>query len=676
MKKLLLGFTGILILFLLGGCDWLFGPAVDLVPEKTSLERIESHKSILEARNARLEAAGPEFGDFKSYFMQTFEVEHRSGLNPQTLSAPMPPAKGSFSTKATVPVYSEPEGIDFANPDTGPYEDYPEPDLSTDYVIAEAFGVADDVYQITVTTTYPDGNDTLDQYIEEYYILDEDGNGTWTIDDPIVDDTGAPDQKYRTRMEMHFKDDSVRYETIVKMIYPDAPDLNDSGQEESGFAPFSILGSLDYPDLAYPISDSDALFSSVVVYTHEMSQDYNFNFWEGTDAQDIIGVRYYTEHSVDEGARVKGTIVAYEKTISTLTSQDGTLLDQLQDLFVGSEHDTLAESVFRKEVVFESPEGAIVPEAVDMNSIMRSHVVDISDYTDEEIQLFNDDELKDLDWSGGTYYIPSGIDEEIEDVSTDDELVYYEKEGTLVENPADPTDRLLETIDVTFQGPSDLAVLYRAITDGEVVQTLAGGADDDIPGTLDGEGEINIYDGDIGTSVPADEFPETTIAGTVEAWVYVDKHVNWGGILHKGVLADFSDESFSLQFVDNKGKVAFAIAQQDPSYRYKLVKTNKRLNLDAWYYIVGTWDADNVSVYIFGNGGLVASKSQNNNIGEPYQSDAPLVIGSQLLDEYNSSYGYFGFNGKINGVKVSDVRKTEDELSDFYTDYEPLTANW
>ncbi len=674
MNKFLPLIVGVIMLLLFSGCEWLFGPIEEETVEKTSLEQLESHKAILEARNGKLQPAGTEFIAFSNAFMQTFEVEHNSGLEPQTLSIPMPPVKQVFSAKATI---DPGDGIDFSQT-TGSFTDYPEPDLTTDYVIADASGEVpgDDVYKITVTTTYPPTNEVLDEYIEEYYVRDEAPVGTWTIADPIVDDSGSPDQKYRTRMEMHFDDGSVRYETIVKMIFPDAPELNDGGQDENGFGPFSILGSLDYPDLAYPVSDSDAVFSSVVVYTHEMVDDYNFTYWSGTDSQDIIGVRYYTEHMVDEDIRLKGTIVAYEKTVSTLVSQDGTLLDQLQDLFVGSEHDVLAESVFRKEVVFEIPDGGTTWEAFSMNSIMRAHVVDISDYTDEEIQLFNDDELKDLDWSGGTYYIPSGVAAEIEEVPTDDEVIYYDKEGTYVENPADPTNSLLETIAVTFQGPSDLAVLYRAITDGVVADTVTGGAENDIPETLDGVGEVNIYDGDIGTSVSADQFPVTTTAGTVEAWVYVDKHVNWGGIVHKGIEADFSDESFSLQFVDNKGKVAFAIAQQDPSYRYKLVKTNKRLNLDAWYYIVGTWDADAVSVYIFGDGGLVASKSANNNIGEPYQSDAPLVIGSQLLDEYNSSYGYFGFNGKINGVKVSEGAKDLSTLTTFYETYEPYTVNW
>jgi len=690
MKKLLFIHIGVLLVFMLTGCEWLFGPVDedDLPLEEVSeaIEVLQSNRSVLEEANAAYSTAGTEYNGFKNTFMQTFAVEYESGLSPQTLTVQMPPAKKTMSTKATVPVYSESGGIPFTPGATGSYPDYPEPNLTTGYLITDASGeVAPNVYKITVTTVYP-ASSQIDQYIEEYYVLDDSPGGAgaddiWTIDDPIVDDTGSRDQKYRTRMEMYFNDGSVRYETIVKMIFPEEPSLNDGGLDEDGFAPFDILDTLDYPDLAYPVTDADAVFSSVVVYTHEMTADYDFPYWTGTDAQDIIGVRYYTEHPVDDGERLKGTVVSYEKTISTLTSQDGTLLDQLQDLFVGSEHDVLAESVFRKEVVFESPDGSIVPEAVDMNSIMRSHVVDISAYSDAEIQLFNDDDLKNLDWTGDTYYVPTGVSGEIGEVATDDEVIYYEKEGTYVENPADPDNELLETVQVTFQGPSDLSVLYRAITDGEVTGAVTGGAGNDIPGTIDDEGVVNIYDGDIGTSVPSTEIPALTTEGTVEAWVYVDAHVNWGGILHKGVLADFSDESYSLQFVDNKGKVGFAIAQQDPSYRYKMVKTNKRLNLNAWYYIVGTWDASDVSVYIFGldnqdDPTLIASKSTTNNIGSPYQSDAPLVIGSQLLDVYDSTSGYFGFNCKINGVKVSDTATSQADLLTYYETYEPLTANW
>ncbi|MBN1686379.1 MAG: hypothetical protein JW852_06970, partial [Spirochaetales bacterium] len=380
MKKICLFFGAALVVLMLGGCAWLWGPEEELPPTEegsAAIEALESNRAVLEAANAALNPAAAEFDGFNGAFMQTFAVEYKSGLNPQTLSVRMPPTEKRLTAKATVPVYSA--AIPFADAATGSYNDYPEPGLITDYVIADASGVAPDVYKITVTTEYPVDDPVIDYYIEEYYVRDESPgsatpDGSWTIDDPIVDADGNRDQKFRTIMEMHFVDGSVRYETIVKMIFPNAPDLNDGGLAEDGFAAFDILGPLDYPELAYPVSDPAAEFSSVVVYSHEMAEVYDYPFWTGTAAQDIIGVRYYTEHSVDDGERLKGTIVAYEKTISTLTSQAGTLLDQLQDLFVGSEHDTLAESVFRKEVVFELPQGAIAWEAVAMNSIMRSHV--------------------------------------------------------------------------------------------------------------------------------------------------------------------------------------------------------------------------------------------------------------------------------------------------------------
>lgn len=681
MNRFFLFLTAVVIVLAFTGCDWLFGP-VDTVPEddtSAAIAELASNRSALEAANGALDPAGAEYDGFGDAFMQTFAVEHKSGLNPQTLSIPMPPVESRLTAKATVPVYSG--DITFSDGATGSYDDYPEPGLTTDYDITEAFGIAANVYMVTVTTTYPAGNDVIDTYIEEYYVLDESPVGTWTIADPVVDDTGSTDQKYRVRMEMAFDDGSTRYETIVRMIFPDAPELNDGGADEDGFAAFDITDSLDYPELAYPVTDANAVFSSVVVYTHEWDIDHSFDFWTGAANQDIIGVRYYTEHLVDDGARLKGTIVSYEKAISTLVSQDGTLLDQLQDLFVGSEHDVLAESVFRKEVVFETADGAIVPVAVDMNSIMRSHVVDINTQFDEELQLFNEDELKLLNWDGETYFIPTGSAAEIAGAAPDNDLIYFDKEGAYVENPADPANELIETVELNFQGPSDLAVLFRAITAPDVIaitEAVTGGSANDVPDTIDADDGVYVYTGDIGTAVADDPIYDLTTDGTVEAWVYVTDHENWSGIVHKGDEPDFSDEAYSLEFVDRFGKVSFSISQQVPSYQSRKVKSAIRLNENAWYYVVGTWDANNVNIYVFGGGVLLDSQSIANSLVPPeaYQSDGALLIGSQLLDDSQSSHGYWGLDGKINGVKVTAGAKDVIELTAHYDTYEPLTVNW
>lgn len=163
------------------------------------------------------------------------------------------------------------------------------------------------MYLITAITTYPPENTDIESYTEAYYVKDvssgsDTPDGVWSFDDPIVDNTGATNQRFRVTQEMLFDDGSVRYET----------------------------------------------------------------------------------------------------------SENGTLVDQLEDLFTGSEHSILAESVFRKEVVFDAPGGALAPEAVAMNSIMRTHVVDITNQIDVQVQILNEDTLRLMEWDGDTFHIPSG----------------------------------------------------------------------------------------------------------------------------------------------------------------------------------------------------------------------------------------------------------------------------
>ena len=106
-----------------------------------------------------------------------------------------------------------------------------------------------------------------------------------------------------------------------------------------------------------------------------------------------------------------------------------------------------------------------------------------------------------------------------------------------------------------------------------------------------------------------------------------------------------------------------------------MAKSKTRLNTGQWYYLVGTWDADKVRIYING----VEDKSANNTLitKTAYVSDAPLVIGSQLADsEAQVLRGYYGTNGRINGVKISGAAKSAAEILQFYSANKELTVNW
>ncbi len=650
----------VLLIFSLPGCRLLF-PGLF---QDTSIDEAEDNTAALEEiHGSGTTATSSEQTAFRNTFMQTFNVETTGLLSNHAEATLLPGPSRRVTPSATIPV--DQISRSFAG---GSLTDYPEPGLTTSYTVTSAPEVGTNVYRIETTTTYPSSS-AIDTYEEDYYVKDvsegdpNTADGVWDENDPIVNENGNQDQLHRVKHQINFDDGSVRYETIVKVAYQAEGDV--------GFAPFTELIGLDYPELYYPESDANAVYSSVVVYTQTGITNPDFSFWSGSQEQSIVGVRFYTEHFVDGDDRYKGTTVAFEKAISTLVTESGSFIDQLVDIFIGSEHTTLAESVFRKEVIFPVIGGEIQSSAEASNSVMRTHVVDITSQTDFQLQLLNDESLMLLDWEGATYYVPDGeTDEVVQDAPDPDEVDLLTQTVT-----TDSDGATIPLVVVDSYGPSDLSTLYRSIEVGAATISIEPGNDipDDEDGpTLDGGSGSLGFEGEQGTVIEdstGSEF-DLTSEGTVEAWVYVNQHQSWAGIVHKGKEPDFSDEAYTLQFWGNKGNVAFAIVQQDPSYKYDYAKSSTRLNTNRWYYLVGTWDADYVKIFINGS----RNKRVNNKIGEPAQTDGPIVIGSQLAGEAVS--GFYGFKGKINGVRILDWALSEQEIADRYDMYKDYTQHW
>ena len=638
-------------LVLLSGCRWIFGgPDYEDAPLGDVSGLSDEWSAVSDADQK----------GFRRAFMQSFDVERgREGIQPATVGPPsVSGSGGSMSPQATVPVSGS---MPFAD---GTIEDYPEPGMTTNYAVSPEGG---NIYRITSTTQYPAANTTVDSYIEEYLVEDVSPIGQWTTADPVVNPSGEEDRTHRERMEMQFDDGSTRYETIVQMSFPD--------DSSDGFAAFDINGSLLYPDFAYPDSDSDAVFSSVVVYTHERSTVSDFDFWGGTQDEAILGVRFYTEHFTNDNQYYKGTLVAYERAIKGLTTTGGEFTSTLADIYVGSEHTTLAESVMRREVVFPVEDGAPTPNAIGSNTVMRTHVVDITTQEDFMLQLLNDDEATLKDWENATYYVPSGPTAQEVVADADDSAGTEVLTETVAKNP-DGSDIVLNA----DAGTSDLADLYRSIQAGTARNIEVS---DDIPGGLEGEnGFVAEFDGDHGKAVTDDPVTNGAFdanAGTVEAWVYVKQHTSWSGIVHKGDNPDFSDESWSLQFWGNKGNVTFATVEQNPSYDYSYARSDMRLNTKKWYYLAATWDGTKIRLYIFGEGVSPEQgyylKTANQNYG-PEDTGADIVIGAQFSDAMATG-GYYGYAGRINGVRVTyGTAKDATALGDFYDNNKSNTDSW
>jgi len=610
--------------------------------------------------NDRIDAEG-----FASAFMQSFYIEHSAGVI-DTASEPLVPFdRTDFSrSKATIPVYGLDTPYTFASLTSGGgtiLADYPERKQTTVFTVETTAIEPPDgnaVYLVKAETTYP-AEDIRQAYSEWYYVKDIDGHGdgtgigVWDHHDPIVDATGLVDQLAREKQEILFRDGSIRSETIVKMIY--------ESDIEDGFAPFLIDGSMEYPALFYPDTDPSAYYSSVVVYTHETSVDHDYWFWEGAETQDILGVRFYTEKYINGGAQFEKTLISFEKTISNYTTQGGDLVDQISAIFIGSQTASLAESVLRQRIVYDVVDGVIDPSSEVRTTRMKTHVVNITDYKDFQIELLNDQAADLLDWENATSYIPDGNADEIAAVSPE-ENEYLVK--TTVVN-----DDGIETIELISIGPSDLAGLYVSIDEG-MYSTPVDPEED-----IDGDGVVYEFSGSQGSTIdPAEDTSmfspgygdagnDILSAGTVEAWIYLRAKPHWAGIVHKGELADCSDEAWSLQFWGTNGNVAFAVVQQNP-YSYNYAQSSIRLNTGKWYYLAGTWDkaTDKVIIYI---NGIKRGEANLTLANAPADLDSPIVVGSQLLNS-DVTYGYYGVDGQIDGVRISDYAKTAAELKAFY----------
>lgn len=637
-------------------------------------------------------AAG-EFTDFRQAFLQTYDMEYdeetdRSlGLSRRSIQPVLYTDPGQApSLRATVPVTAAP-GQDFSDSEQ-PLEDYPEPGLSTSWTVTPHSTA--NVYRVVSTTTYPAENTLIGSYIEEYYVKDvTPGYDTipdnqWTWDDPVVNALGDRDPLHRVRMEIHFRDGSVRYERIVK--------LYGAGD---GFGLFDVEESLDYPAFSLPeAGDAASEYSSVVVYSQQIAGFRDYWFWEGSISGALLGVRYYTEKKDLSGSILTGTSVAYERAIETYVTDGGTLADQLVEVFVGSEHTTLAESVMRKEVVFPlDGSGNVQTSAQSSITKMKTRVVNTSGFGtgDFLISLLNQDDAAFDDWEGIDYHVPSG--------TTASEIVDDNPAGDVVTLLTNPEGDNLPPI-IASQPDSDLTKLYVSILNGfastSYVPPEQGISSSDLPAAPEGETQVFAlpststvasFDGEQGYQVLNSSASADTAGvynpiteGTVEAWVYVHNHVDFSGIVHKGIAHDFSDEGYTLQFW-NRGKVTFGLARQNPSYAYKLTTSNLRLNTGKWYYLAGTWAGGTLTLNIFydNNRGRtqVYSKSAAYPVGEayPYPESGPLAIGSQYMEGYGYQ-GFYGFDGKIYGVVISSWAKDQADLTDYYNANKAKTENW
>jgi len=248
-------------------------------------------------------------------------------------------------TRATAPIYNTtlyPAVWSYADliaggTDVIKFINYPEQGQKS-YVTVKATNTTD-VYLISMRTEYPQREDVIDYYLEEYYMKDN-GDSNWTNADIVVNAAGTEDPKYRKTMEVVFKDGSIRKEWIDDVTVR--------------YAGFAIDGDLTFPESGWsgPAADGTATYSSVVHYYQKIN---NWISWFYKENKELFGIRYYTETS--DGVQ---SSLAYEHLVSqnsTLSEGNSTTIPDMLDWIIddgaasgASGVETLAKTVIRYQI--------------------------------------------------------------------------------------------------------------------------------------------------------------------------------------------------------------------------------------------------------------------------------------------------------------------------------------
>ncbi len=641
----------------------------------------------------------------------------------------LPQTSAPSSARATVPVgnssikswkFSDLVANTQNNPSANTLTDYPETGQSTTFTVVPLSSNTSTlaIYDITATTTFPT-TDTRQSYVEEYYVQDVGLNpatgydsastpdGLWTTADPIVQPNIGPasnggwgqNQDYRLKMHLTFRDGTTRDEQIVSDSNPSSSGVIFGQAPTVGgpkFASFDVssTASLDMAQQFVPAASTDPTinYSSVVVYETHPATNPNFWFWQGSTSQTIVGIRYYTEQYVNSGTTLNATSVSFEKTLSNYTGTGGTYSKTLTQLQGGSSFETLAESVLREETSWPIVNSQPDFSQATVTKYMQTRVINVSGQQDFYLQQLNTDYVNLSGWAAGTLYtVPTA---NVDASTSSDPSALLFTRNALTTGTAGALPLVSPTV---VSGSTFLAQVYTSIVEGAAtIPASTATPPTNLTGTSSSS-SVYSFNGQrvVGSSSPNVSSFNLGKSGMVEAWVYLNKLTNTMGIVHYGTKVDFSDEGYSLQGWNGNGQVTMVVDSSPNTYDQVL--STKKLRLNTWYYLVGVWDVTNGNHYLrlYINGALNNSTTTLPAIN-PYGSQAAnetssVMIGSQLPASYSSQLGYFGVDGKITGVMISNpytnsavtnmgdptsTATIDNYVASVYSQYKNLTSGW
>jgi hypothetical protein len=139
---------------------------------------------------------------------------------------------------------------------------------------------------------------------------------------------------------------------------------------------------------------------------------------------------------------------------------------------------------------------------------------------------------------------------------------------------------------------------------------------------------------------------------TVEAWIYVSEQKRWAGIVSK-VFDTGSTESGYGILLDGSSGVYWGVKAQSSGIVY-LSSGSNTVQLNKWHHIAGTYDGQNLVVWVDG----VRKASQSvSPAGIGYEPENSLRIGA-----YKDNDESYYFKGKIAEVRLWNKVRTEQEI--------------
>jgi len=165
--------------------------------------------------------------------------------------------------------------------------------------------------------------------------------------------------------------------------------------------------------------------------------------------------------------------------------------------------------------------------------------------------------------------------------------------------------------------------------------------------------------------------------GSISVWVKSYEYSDNSGIIHKGVLADYSDESLSLQMYG--GKILFyARRDLDGLYEGAWIQSDIELIDNEWYFLTITWkfnEKDGSMMFklhiLYENNKVEIAFRDTGLDGGLFMSERPVLIGAMIESAYvkRKKDGNYPFNGLIDEVHIYDVVRTAREIQNDYNLY-------